>query len=327
LTRRLWVADDLASPVETDPLLPTGPRACLAWLALAGLCAAACGSGALPGSQRSGLVTDRAGILPPARASALERRLSLAGESLSAEVCVYVDRRLPPGADLDRLGPSTLRDWEIGRRFESRGALFLVFTEDRRLRIDFADGFGDAVGRAAARRIVDGTVKPRLQSGDLAGGVEAGAEAILQAIREAAPARRAQVGVPAGPWRPGPWTTFFLSALVGLIAGGALGRMKGGGVGLVAAFLVTLVVMFAAGVWLADVAILKGSGYVLLSGIVLPFLFNAAQNATADHTSIKAYRPHGAYDRSSHGPGTDGPDGGDDGGGGDSGGSGASGSW
>lgn len=298
-------------------------------LVLTSLLAAGCGSRPLPPSQRAGMVTDRAGILAPVRETALGRRLSLAGETLSAEVCVYVDRRLPAGADIDDLGPATIREWDVGRRYESRGALLLVFIEDRRVRLDFAEGLSGTLGPDAARRILDGVVTPRLRSGDLPGGVEAGAEAILQAIREAAPARKAQAGPSPKRWRPGPWTTFLLSALVGLIAGGALGRVKGGGLGLVTAYAATLLVMFAAGLWLVDVAILKGSGYVLLSGLALPFLFNAAQNATADHTSIKAYRPRGAYDRSSPGPESEGgPDGGDDGGGGgDSGGSGASGGW
>ena len=315
--------------MSLPPPFTERPRALRAGLVLTSLLAVGCGTKALPSAQRAGLVTDRAGILTPVRERALERRLSLAEETLSAEVCVYVDQRLPSGADIDRLGPATLREWGVGRRFESRGALLLVFTGDRRLRLDFADGFGNALGQDLAQRILDRVVTPRLRSGDLAGGVEAGVEAVLQAIRDAAPARKAQAGPSPVRWRPGPWTAFFLSALGGLIVGAALGRMKGGGVGLVAAFLATLVAMFAIGVWLADVAILKGSGYVLLSGLALPFLFNAAQNATADHTSIKAYRPRGAYDRSSPGPESEGgPDGGDEGdGGGDTGGSGASGGW
>jgi uncharacterized protein len=143
--------------------------------------AAAAPSPSLPKPDR--YVTDRAGILAPDRAAALNEKLAAFERQTSDQVVVWVDRRLPEGTTLEELGVRTLREWGVGQKGKSNGILFLIFTDDRRMRIEVGYGLEGALPDARAHRITDEIVKPRFRGGDFAGGIEAGADAILASVR------------------------------------------------------------------------------------------------------------------------------------------------
>jgi uncharacterized protein len=128
-------------------------------------------------------VTDRASVLGAARASALDERLAAFERETSNQVLVYVDRRLPESATIEELASRAYREWGIGQKGTSNGVLFLVFTEDRKMRIEVGRGLEGAIPDVLAGRILRERVRPLLASGDVAGGVEAGVEQILSLAR------------------------------------------------------------------------------------------------------------------------------------------------
>ena len=96
---------------------------------------------------------------------------------------MYVDRRLPEGTTLEELANVTFRSWGIGQKDKSNGVLFLVFTDDRRMRVEVGYGLEGVIPDARANRITNDVVKPFFKKGDYAGGVEAGARALMAAAR------------------------------------------------------------------------------------------------------------------------------------------------
>ncbi len=128
-------------------------------------------------------VTDLASVLSPDRAAALNEKLAAFERETSAQVLVYVAPRVPEGTTLEELGAAAIRAWGVGQKGKSNGLVFFVFPEDRKMRIATGYGVEGAVPDAVTKRIQSDVVKPFFLKGDFAGGVEAGVDALLQAIR------------------------------------------------------------------------------------------------------------------------------------------------
>jgi uncharacterized protein len=128
-------------------------------------------------------VTDRAGVLPEARRAALNEELAAFERATSNQIVVYVDRRLPAGTTLEELANVTFRSWGIGQKAKGNGVLFLVFAEDRAMRVEVGYGLEGAIPDARAKQITSDVVKPLFKKGDYGGGVEAGARALMAAAR------------------------------------------------------------------------------------------------------------------------------------------------
>jgi uncharacterized protein len=128
-------------------------------------------------------LTDRAGVFPADRASRLNEKLASFERETSSQVLVYVDRRVPEGTTLEELGAAAMREWGVGQKKVSNGVLFLVFVDDRKMRIAVGYGLEGAIPDVTAFRIQEDVVKPLFKTGDMAAGIEAGVEAILAAAR------------------------------------------------------------------------------------------------------------------------------------------------
>jgi uncharacterized protein len=126
---------------------------------------------------------DRAGVFEESRARSLNEKLAAFERTTSDQVVVVVERRLPEEISIEELANRTFREWKIGQKGGSNGVLFLVFIDDRRMRIEVGYGLERAIPDARARRITDEVVKPHFRKADYAGGIEAGVDAILAAAR------------------------------------------------------------------------------------------------------------------------------------------------
>jgi uncharacterized protein len=73
----------------------------------------------------------------------------------------------------------------VGQKGKDNGAILFVFTGAKKMRIEVGYGLESTLTDAKAKRITNTVMKPLMQRGDLAGGIEAGAGAMLDAIRGA----------------------------------------------------------------------------------------------------------------------------------------------
>lgn len=143
-----------------------------------------------------GWFNDYAGLVPPAEARRLDQKLRRLDEETSTQVVVAVFPKLP-SPSLEDFTARTAQSWRVGRGELDNGAIFFVFVEDGRMRIEVGYGLEGALPDALAGRILREKVAPRFQQKDWTGGLEAGIDAIVAAVQGeyAAPAPER----PAGP--------------------------------------------------------------------------------------------------------------------------------
>ena len=128
-------------------------------------------------------VTDRASVLPAGAAEELNEKLARFERETSNQILVWIDRRLPEGFTLEDFTVRAAQKWGAGQKKTDNGAILFVFTEDRKLRIEVGYGLEGAIPDITAKRIIDGEIVPRFRERDYAGGVEAGAAALMAAAR------------------------------------------------------------------------------------------------------------------------------------------------
>jgi uncharacterized protein len=158
-----------------------GPRLSALLLLIAGLPALAAGPPLPPKPAK--YVTDLAGVLPAGRAAALNEKLAAFERETSNQVLVYIDRKIPEGTTLEELSSRTIREWGVGQKGKSNGVIFFLFTEDRKMRLEVGYGLEGALPDARAHRISDEIFKPLLKTGDTAGAMDSGTDAIFAALR------------------------------------------------------------------------------------------------------------------------------------------------
>ena len=87
------------------------------------------------------------------------------------------------GQDVATFTRNLGNSWGIGRKGHDDGVIFLIAPNERKTRIEVGDGLRTVLPDALCRQILQEKVLPRFREGDLAGGVEAGANALIERLR------------------------------------------------------------------------------------------------------------------------------------------------
>ena len=135
-------------------------------------------------------VDDRTGFLRPETFSRLDQRLVELERRTGSQIVVTLLPSLPAGEALEDYVRRVFNAWKIGEANRNNGILFAVFIDDHRMRIEVGSGLSRRVPNALAARILRDTVAPHFRSNDIEGGVTAGVDAMLHAMK-AAPIRAA----------------------------------------------------------------------------------------------------------------------------------------
>lgn len=75
------------------------------------------------------------------------------------------------------------RHWGVGQDGSNRGVMFLVAPNERKARIEVGYGLEKVLRDEEAGRIMREAIIPRFLAGDLPGGIEAGADAIVKELQ------------------------------------------------------------------------------------------------------------------------------------------------
>lgn len=180
-------------------------------------------------------VTDLTGTLDAATRARIESRLEAFEQRKGSQVAVLMVGSTAP-EPIEDFSIRVAEAWKIGRgRVEGQrvddGVLLVVAKDDRRLRIEVGYGLEGAIPDARAKQVIENVIAPRFRQGDFAGGVEAGADALMKLIEgEELPApTRGQA--PAGDAGVD-WVAVLLFAFfVGLILRQWFGRVLGSSAG------------------------------------------------------------------------------------------------
>ena len=187
--------------------------------------------------------TDEANLLDSSQASALNEKLRAFEQQSGVQFIIYVFPALQ-GESLEDFTIRCAGKWKVGNKKYDNGLILFVFKEDRKLRIEVAYGLEGTVTDAFSSRVIREYITPHFRAGDYAGGLNAGADALIAKIR--------------GGEEPVPPTS-----------PGATGQRSAGGTQLPGGFFLLLII-FAL---IVVPRILMRGGRHGCGGCMLPFLF------------------------------------------------------
>jgi len=126
-------------------------------------------------------VTDLAGTLSATQRDALESKLAAFEKQRGSQVAVLI---VPTIGDetIEEFAGRVTDEWKLGRKGVDDGVLLVVAQKERKIRIHTGRGVQGTLTDALSKRIVSDIVSPRFRSGDFAGGIDAGVDAILKAV-------------------------------------------------------------------------------------------------------------------------------------------------
>ncbi len=140
-------------------------------------------------------ITDYAGALSAGERARLEDMLRAREQGSSNQVVVAIFRSLQ-GESLEDYSIRLAQAWRIGQKGLDNGVIFLIFLDDRKMRLEVGYGLESRLTDALSSQILRDAVAPRFREGKVGDGIAAGLDAIHQAIAGtyagAAPARRQQ---------------------------------------------------------------------------------------------------------------------------------------
>ena len=141
----------------------------------------------------TGRVVDQANLLDPAQEAGLTSKLA-ALEARTGRQFVVATIPSLQGRTIEDYGYRLGRAWAIGDEQRDDGVILLVAPAEKKVRIETGYGARVFLTDAVSGVIVRRSILPRFKAGDMAGGIIAGADAIVTTLElpEAEAARRAR---------------------------------------------------------------------------------------------------------------------------------------
>ena len=126
----------------------------------------------------TGRVVDQANILSPQATTELDKKLQSLEAQTSRQLVVVTVPSLQ-GLEIEDYGYQLGRTWGIGEKKRDTGVLLIVAPNERRVRIEVGYGLEGVLTDALSSVILQEKVLPKFRTGDMAGGVLAGADELI----------------------------------------------------------------------------------------------------------------------------------------------------
>jgi uncharacterized protein len=142
----------------------------------------------------TGRVVDQTGTLSSDEIASLTQKLGNFEIIKGSQIAVLIVPTTAP-EEIEQYSIRVAEAWKIGRKKVDDGAILLVAKDDRKLRIEVGYGLEGALTDVTTKRIIDEIITPKFRSGDFAGGISAGVDAIINVVNGEplpAPTPRAQ---------------------------------------------------------------------------------------------------------------------------------------
>jgi uncharacterized protein len=163
---------------------PPGAWALVVSAAALLVCGLAAGFSAGPVPEKPARwVTDRAGVLSPGAAAAIDAKLEAFEKAQGSQVLIAIFPNLPENEALEEYTQRVAEAWRVGRARQDDGVVLFLFVADRALRLEVGYGLEGALTDLESKQILQNTLIPYLRNGDYDGGFTAAADAILAAIQ------------------------------------------------------------------------------------------------------------------------------------------------
>ena len=126
--------------------------------------------------------TDRANLLSPEAADALNRKLAEFEQQSGAQFIIYVFPSLE-GESMEDFTIRSVEKWKVGQKKYDNGVVLFVFVQDRKVRIEVGYGLEGSLTDAFSSRVIREFITPYFRQNDYAGGLNAAADAIIKKVR------------------------------------------------------------------------------------------------------------------------------------------------
>jgi uncharacterized protein len=130
----------------------------------------------------SGRVVDAANLLSPADEAALTQKLEGLEQASTRQLVVATVPDLQ-NYPIEEYGYRLGRAWGIGQSEANNGTILLVAPNERKVRIEVGYGLEPILTDALSSLIIQNQILPRFKAGDYSGGINAGADAIIQQLQ------------------------------------------------------------------------------------------------------------------------------------------------
>lgn len=131
--------------------------------------------------KNNGWVTDLADLLTPQQEREISALLASYQSGSTHEIALLTVPDLN-GRTIEELGLNTFREWGIGSKETSNGALLVIAKQERKIRIEVGRGLEGDLPDVLCGRIIRDVISPTFKQGDFPGGILAGLVAMHKAI-------------------------------------------------------------------------------------------------------------------------------------------------
>ena len=126
----------------------------------------------------TGRVVDGAGLLAPDVRQRIGDKLKAHEDKTSDQVVVATVPSLQD-VTIEDFANGLFRHWQLGQKARNNGVLLIVAPKERKVRIEVGYGVEGALTDALSKVVITTAIAPKFKTGDFAGGIEAGVDAIL----------------------------------------------------------------------------------------------------------------------------------------------------
>lgn len=155
------------------------------------------GQNLAPWTERDGLVVVRTANNPlqPEDESRLEALLQTRLDSTGARLVIVLTDGVQD--DINLYAVELAQSWGIGSADEDNGAILLIDLEKRQMSLQVGYGLEDELPDITCSQIIENEVVPSFKAGNIAAGLEAGAEAVFAATQgQYRPQEHGETGLP-----------------------------------------------------------------------------------------------------------------------------------
>ncbi len=129
----------------------------------------------------TGRVTDAANIIPADEAARLTQKLAALEQKTGRQLVVATVPSLQDDEIADYAN-QLYRVWKLGDKQRNDGVLLLIAPNERKVRIEVGYGLEGTITDGISFLVIQNQIVPRFKAGDMPGGIEAGADALIQQL-------------------------------------------------------------------------------------------------------------------------------------------------
>ncbi len=130
----------------------------------------------------SGRINDRASLLSPSTAQALEKKLAAFERETTNQVVLLTVPSLE-GETIEGYAIKVAEAWKPGQKDKGNGVILILAKKERKIRIEVGTGLQGVLPDITAGQIIRGAMAPPLKAGNFDAGISAGIDAIISATK------------------------------------------------------------------------------------------------------------------------------------------------